>query len=369
MGGTFGGMLKSASILWRLPPFGRREDQYLQMADGGTVHLSWCPTRASCSTAHGVALIAPGVNTTSRWSYIRHTQQHLHTLGITTVCFDYRGYCAPLTSAVVGSADSWRDLPEIIAAIRNESSAVPIVAIGFSAGGTLLTRYLSEAGRSTPISAAVTVSSPLDLSAFFRNLESSLGMRALDAAIAAAAKLTFLRHAASKALQGASHAGRLNWAKLALAPGMRNLELATIIPLLNPRYGDPDDYHKACSPAMRKVAVPLLSIHAADDPLVPVSTLPLDDMRANENCILVVSRRGGHLGWAGRYRSSRTLLAPTWVDELCSRFLSGQLGPRVSCMIDGASASASSARPSASRPGLRTEHATSAGIPQMPSRL
>ena len=178
-------------------------------------------------------------------------------------------------------------------------------------------RYLSAAGSSSPVRAAVTVSSPLNLSAFFDSLEASLARRALGAAIASTAKLTLMRHAASL------H-GRLNWIKVACAMGVRELEEISILRLVKGTYEDTDSYHARCSPALSDVTVSLLCVHAADDPLVPLHTLPLAALRANENCLLVLTRRGGHLGWTGRYSGQEDgvrLQAATWVDELCARFL------------------------------------------------
>lgn len=327
---TLEGTLSSMSGIVRLPPIGvgGHDHQMLRMSDGGTVHLAWCRSRAAAASSRGAVLICPGLNNTSRWAYIKHTMQNLARLGFVAVCFDYRGYCAPLTSPKVGSADSWRDLPEVIAAIQRECAApahssappVPLFAIGFSAGGTLLAKYLSDAGASTPLCAAVTISSPFNLCALFDYLSSSLPMRALASAIASAAKLTFVRHANSAALKH-----RLDWWKVGTSTGMRELELATIIPL-HGNYADPEEYHRECSPEVGKIGVPLLCIHAADDPLVPASALPLDELRANERCLLVLTRRGGHLGWAGKWKG--TFVAPTWVDELCARFVLSQLPER-----------------------------------------
>lgn len=242
----------------------------------------------------------------------------MHPTGFVAVCFDYRGYCAPLTSPKVGSADSWRDIPEVLAAIKTECKGadVPLFAIGFSVGGTLLAKYLSHVGRDTPLRAVVTISSPLDLCSLYAHMTSSLPMRALASAIASAAKLTFVRHAHSEMLKG------LDWMRMALSTDMHELELATIIPMEG-RYRDPEEYHQSCSPEIPKIGVSMLSIHASDDPLVPLSTLPLDELKANDHCLMVLTRRGGHLGWAGRYKG--TWVAPTWVDELCARFLLTQL--------------------------------------------
>eukprot|EP00966_Prymnesium_polylepis_P197930 4586345-Prymnesium_polylepis.2 len=44
-------------------------------------------------------------------------------------------------------------------------------------------------------------------------------------------------------------------------------------------------------------------------------------MRANRRLLLVLTRSGGHLGWAGK----ATPVGPSWADELCGRFLEHQM--------------------------------------------
>ncbi len=332
--------LSSIGIVWRLPPIGTHvpsESRMLRMADGGTVHLSWCPSRASARASRGVVLVCPGLNNTSRWSYIRQALVHLARRGFAAVCFDYRGYCAPLTSSRVGSADSWKDIGEVVADIRAAApSDVPIFGLGFSVGGTLLTRYLAslgEVGEPSPIRAVVTVSSPFDLPALFTHLESTLPLRALDATIAAAAKLTFVRHASSAAL------ANLDWRRVAASMNMSDLAEATVLPL-DRCYATPDEYHRSCTPDLSRVAVDMLSIHAVDDPLVPLSTLPLARFRDGDRRAMVLTRRGGHLGWSADRLAGTS--GPTWVDEVAARFFEWQL-PSAS-MSDGATTAAPAAR-------------------------
>jgi len=319
-----GGALASLPLLTRAPPSSPFEEELVKTADGGTVHLLWCPSRAAAPTSRGIVLITPGLNTSSRWAYIKHAMGNLALLGFVAVCFDYRGECAPLTSPRMGSADSWRDVYEVLAVMQRACppNDVPLFGIGFSAGGTLLAKYLSDAGASSPLRAAVTVSSPLDLCMFFRHLDSSsVFNRLLAFVLANRAKVTFLQHAHSDALKG------LHWGKMALSTGLPELEAAIIDSghFLG-AYGSREEYHRACSPSLREVAVPLLSVHAMDDRVVPVSTLPLDDIKANDHCMLALSRRGGHLGWPARWRGRQgEQVAPTWADDIGVRFLISHL--------------------------------------------
>lgn len=61
-----------------------------------------------------------------------------------------------------------------------------------------------------------------------------------------------------------------------------------------------DAYYEGSSSARRipGVAIPLLCIQAANDPIAPAAAIPYAAIRANPNVTLAVTPCGGHLGWA-----------------------------------------------------------------------
>lgn len=61
-----------------------------------------------------------------------------------------------------------------------------------------------------------------------------------------------------------------------------------------------DAYYAGSSSALSipAVAVPLLCIQAADDPIAPEAAIPYKAIEENHNCILAVTPYGGHLGCA-----------------------------------------------------------------------
>ena len=69
------------------------------------------------------------------------------------------------------------------------------------------------------------------------------------------------------------------------------------------------------------VSVPLLVIQAADDPIAPKEAIPVDAIRDNPNCILVVTPTGGHLGWVDTSHGREWRGAP-WTDGVVAQFLS-----------------------------------------------
>ena len=61
-----------------------------------------------------------------------------------------------------------------------------------------------------------------------------------------------------------------------------------------------------------------LIVHAEDDPICPVSAIPLAQIAANPHLLCAVTRHGGHMGYTGGGLSP---LRETWNDRLFMHFL------------------------------------------------
>ena len=70
---------------------------------------------------------------------------------------------------------------------------------------------------------------------------------------------------------------------------------------------------------MDDVRVPTLVLHSADDPIVPVDCVPMDERLANPNIITAVTRRGSHVCYFMHQGTRR------WYTRACSEFLQNAL--------------------------------------------
>jgi predicted alpha/beta-fold hydrolase len=176
---------------------------------------------------------------------------HLGRCGLSAACLDYRGVGGLLlTSARVGCVDSWRDLADAMRAVRAALAAAgnacaPLAAIGFSMGGTMLAKYLSMPSLDPPLVCAVTVSSPFDLTAAKRTLESSWAKRVLNFGLTQVVKLSFAAQQGSRV-----HLAGIDWPAFLSSGSLRALEEATICKLHG--YDDAEAYYtlnqvRACS--------------------------------------------------------------------------------------------------------------------------
>jgi predicted alpha/beta-fold hydrolase len=68
---------------------------------------------------------------------------------------------------------------------------------------------------------------------------------------------------------------------------------------------------------LHKVAVPTLILNSQDDPITSVKDLSLSELRRNPHFYVVLTRRGGHIGWGtGGHGGS-----VSWTDRMAAHFL------------------------------------------------
>ena len=68
---------------------------------------------------------------------------------------------------------------------------------------------------------------------------------------------------------------------------------------------------------LHRIARPTLIVHSEDDPICPVSAMPLGEMASNPHLLTAITRHGGHMG----YTAGLSPLAHTWTDRLLVHFL------------------------------------------------
>ena len=73
-----------------------------------------------------------------------------------------------------------------------------------------------------------------------------------------------------------------------------------------------DFYTKAnCKPTIKDIAVPTLFIHSLDDPICIKEVIPYDEINKNENCMMIVTPKGGHIEWFTGTQPERWAYKPT----------------------------------------------------------
>lgn len=151
-----GSVLRSA-LLPREP----HRRQLLRLRDGGTAALDWLqPERARGP----VLLVVPGLTGGAQADYVRVMAASARRLGARPVVLAQRGLAGlPLTSPRLYCALSHEDLAEAAAELARAAAPHPLLAVGVSLGGLILSHYLVEYGERAVFHAALVISSPLDV--------------------------------------------------------------------------------------------------------------------------------------------------------------------------------------------------------------
>lgn len=189
------------------------------------------------------------------------------------------------------SADT-ADLDQVVRLLRAREPATPLFAIGFSLGGGVLLKWLSERGAAGGIDAAATISVPYELRA------------AADFLARPGARIyvyNFMRRIKPKALDVMARFPRdtahVDADRVRRARTIREFDDALTAPLHG--FRDAEDYYASADtlPDLPRIRTPTLAISALDDPFYPGAELERAQRVAASAVKLVVTPWGGHTGF------------------------------------------------------------------------
>jgi len=199
---------------------------------------------------------------------------------------------------------------------RAEDSGETLLAAGTSLGGNVLLKWLGEHPDQREIRAAAALSTPYDLAASDRQLDSAIGRLYVR---------NFLRTLREKALSATRRfpeaAGRIDVPRMLAARTFWEFDDAANAPLHG--FAGADDYYARASSIrfLPRVTTPTLCLSAQDDPFLPAEALSRAREAAAPAIEFRVTPRGGHIGfvggppWRPRY----------WAEESAVRWLAERL--------------------------------------------
>jgi len=217
--------------------------------------------------------------------------------------------------------DSWRDLDTVVEHIAATAENSRISAVAWSMGGVILTRYLGEGSASSRrISCAAALSTSLDTEAQFRWFQDTRMGCVANVVLGAAAMLkTFV--ASPGTIQKVRGWG-ITLSEICSVRSIIDLDRIVVCRLHS--YPRVEDYYSQNNPLphLHNIAVPLLVLHAKDDPVTPECCLPRAAMRENPWITLAVTAYGGHIGWT----KGNNPLGSSWADALVLKFIQANEG-------------------------------------------
>ena len=207
------------------------------------------------------------------------------------------------------------DLDGIVRGLKAREPDNLLLAVGVSLGGNVLLKWLGETSGERLLDAAVSLSVPYDLAAGSRHMERGMGRLYQE---------SFLRTLREKARDVAARfpeaRARIDSERARRSRTFWEFDDAATAPLHG--FAGAEDYYARSSSLglLSRIHTPALAISSQDDPFLPASVLPVVRRVASSSIELVVTRRGGHIGFvAGRPFAPHYWAEQTAVDWLARR--------------------------------------------------
>jgi uncharacterized protein len=212
------------------------------------------------------------------------------------------------------------DLDFVARTLAARDPAVPLLAVGVSLGGNVLLKWLGESAGRTAVAAAAALSTPYDLAASARHLETRRGHVYVG---------NFLSTLRRKAIDAAGRfpeaAARIDLPRTLRARTFREFDDAATAPLHG--FAGADDYYRKSSSLffLPRITTPTLCVSAEDDPFLGAESLARARNAASSSVEFHVTERGGHIGFVGGIRPWRPVY---WAEELAVGWLTRKAGGR-----------------------------------------
>ncbi|GAB4858099.1 Embryoproteinsis-associated protein emb8, variant 3 [Ancistrocladus abbreviatus] len=262
------------AAFFRSLPDVRFRRECLRTQDDGAVALDWVAGDDKQLPADSPTLILlPGLTGGSEDSYVRHMLIRARKRGWRVVVFNSRG-CgnSPVTTA--------------------------------------------RESRNCPLSGAVSLCNPFNLPIADEDFHKGFN-NVYDKALANSLRKIFMKHA----LLFEDIGGEYDIQLAANAKTVREFDEG--LTRVSFGFKSADDYYASSSSSdlIKDVSTPLLCIQAANDPIAPARGIPRQGIEENQHCLLIVTPKGGHLGWVA---GDEAPFGAPWTDPFVIDFLEHQ---------------------------------------------
>ncbi|TLV00854.1 YheT family hydrolase [Dyadobacter luticola] len=278
--------------------------------DEDFLDLDW--SYAGKAPSERLVILSHGLEGNSTRQYILGMVKILNQAGFDCLAWNFRGCGGEMNNAPrFYHSGATEDLNHVIEHAFSKKYQEIFLA-GFSLGGNLTLKFLGEQGGGIDrrIVKAMVFSVPMDL-------------KACSLAIIQPQNSIYM-HRFLKSLNPKVKS------KAAVFPDLITLKDKNTIRTLydfDHHYTAPihgfksaDDYYEQCSSMhfVEDIAIPTMIVHAANDPIVPVESLPIKDIEKNPNITLMITRGGGHCG----FRPAKLVDDFYWSEKAALEFFS-----------------------------------------------
>jgi predicted alpha/beta-fold hydrolase len=266
--------------------------EFLNTRDGGTVCLDWY--NATQDPEAPILILLHGLTGGSHSKYVRHFAEYMvqqakksNTTIWRPVFFVRRG-CGvnPITSPTPYSLCNLEDFQFVLNHIKQKYPKAPMYGVGFSAGATVLSKYLGVMGKHSEIKGAVLASGAYEFDVATQSSTNLIG-KMYDRILCMMVK----RKTFSKGLHHFHQHKHINIIEASNARTIREFDAHFTSKVFGFKSVEEFYTHSASHSDMPNIQVPTLAIHALDDPILLARNLPFSEIVENK----LVSMSKDHL--------------------------------------------------------------------------
>lgn len=304
---------KSPHIQTILPVFTKvakpvLQRQRLELPDGDFIDLDW---QGSPQEGAPIVVIIHGLEGSSQSHYARRLLLACKEHQLTAVVHHHRS-CSGESNRLARSYHSGDtdDLQFSLSRLQQTYPQSPLLAVGYSLGGNVLTKYQGEYRDDSLLTRAVVVSAPLQLSACAKRLENGFSK------VYQSHLIKQLQHKISQKLADPDLAGTIPLSQMQVAQLNTFYDFDDKVTAPLHGFDGVDDYYTRASglPFISRITKPTLILHAKDDPFMTDDVIP-HPSQMSEQVEYELHPYGGHVGfieggtpWKPRYYLERRIL-------------------------------------------------------------
>lgn len=315
--------IRNAHLQTMLPTINRRNfvistfDERLELPDGDFLDLAWTET-PTAGNHKAIVIIFHGLEGSVESPYVKGIMEAVREKGWIGVMMHFRG-CShePNRLARAYHSGETADADYVIDLIAKRYPDAPLFAVGYSLGGSVLTHYLAQKGKDSPLTAASIVSAPLLLAESAERIKKGFSK---------AYQRRLIKRLQRSVINKFDHLD-MSILDLSIAQIKKlNTFLEFDDQVTAPLHGFKDalDYYEKCSSMdhLTNIETPSLFIHSIDDPFLTKKVIP-EANKMSEKICFELSDFGGHVGFVyGSILKPKYWLEeriPKWFQEFMNR--------------------------------------------------
>ena len=277
-----------AQTIWaswlRKPPLVETERECLELNDGDFLDLRWTLNKTG-----PIVIVLHGLEGCIESNYIQGILAVLHQKGWRGVLMHFRN-CGYYANRLPQSyhAGLTHDLAYLVELLCKREAQTPLAVIGYSLGGNVLLKWMTESGSKLPIHAAVAVSVPFELEKAMCRLEKGFS-RLYHWYFLRLLRRSLLRKSTLLPLP-------FSVQFINAISSIREFDDCITAPLHGFRGVDHYYAEASCRPSLKSIHTPTLIIHAKDDPFMTPDAIPQAE-ELSPQTKLELLLHGGHVAF------------------------------------------------------------------------